>query len=113
MQTGSSDFGFRVARYRTNIGISQMELGNRADISTNTIQRIESGKETKTDKVLPICSALNISPNELFGYGELSGLEPELSEALKMIVSVGKEMKADRQVEFAAVLKAQAALLRR
>ena len=114
MPDSTCSFGLNVARYRTSRSISQMELGLRTGTDKNTIQRIESGKGTNTDKVPALCGALDVSPNQLFGHGSdpFAGLEPELADALKKVAESGKKESPEKQRLLADVLLAQAALMK-
>jgi len=49
-------------------GISQKQLANLADVSENGISKILGGtRQIRFDTLEAICSALDISPSELFG----------------------------------------------
>ena len=108
-----NQFGLTVARFRSEKGLSQEELAYESEIHRNTIQRIEGGSIPKIDKVEPLCSALNVTPNELFGYedNQFSGLDPSLVAAIRQITGIGREMPVEKQKMLAALLQNQAGLL--
>ncbi len=103
------EFGYNVAKFRMKKELSQEELAVASGLSRQTINSIENNGITKTDKVRPLCSALDVSPDQLFGYQsvDLSGLEPELVDALTMLISKVKD-NAEEQKELSTLLKIQA-----
>lgn len=108
---GISGFGETVAKFREEKGMSQEELGFETGMARNTIQRIEEGSTPKVDKVDPLCSALGITPNMLFGYDDpFLSLDPALVNALRIIAVAGKGMSQEKQKNLAAMLELQAGL---
>lgn len=108
-----ADFGLIIARSRESLGWSQEELAFQSGISRNAIQNMESGNSVpKADKVNPLCDALGITPNVLFGYApeSISDLTPELANALNAVISVGNHMSEDRQKKLAAAINTMIAL---
>ena len=71
------EIGKRIAQQRESQGISQIELGIRADIHYTTISEIESGKrKVRLDTLLKIAAALEVplsvlQPEELDTYTEI------------------------------------------
>ncbi len=57
----------RLREEREKLGLSQLELAMRANISQNMVNYIETGKRTPSlDTFLKICHALNVNPASLF-----------------------------------------------
>lgn len=108
------EFGVRIAQLRQDKNWSQEELGFESGMARNTIQRIEDGAIPKVDKVVPLCSALEVTPNELFGYEEdlTFGLDPMLAASLREIAQAAKRNSPERQRMLAGMLKLQAELLK-
>lgn len=106
-------FGVRIAKLRQDKGWSQEELGFETGMARNTIQRIEDGAISKVDKVVPLCSALEVTPNELFGYEEdlTSGLDPMLVASLREIVKAARSKSPEQQKMLAEMLRLQAGLM--
>ncbi len=62
-------FGNHLRFLRKQIGISQEELANRADISISQVSRVERGEiNTTISTVKVISEALNISVVEIFKF---------------------------------------------
>lgn len=61
------EFGANLRRVRENKGLSLRELAHRADIATNTVNRIEQGiTDTSMTTIVRIAEALGVDPGELF-----------------------------------------------
>ena len=64
-------FSEHIKCLRENEGMSQSELAREIGINRSTLNHWEQGNSIpKIDKVLPICCALSISPNEFFRFFE-------------------------------------------
>lgn len=64
-----------ISRYREQRGLTQKELAAAIGKSARSIQQWESGDFYPTAKdVVNICTVLNCSPNELFAWGEQTGV---------------------------------------
>ena len=111
---GSRDFGLNVSKFREKKGISQMKLDELAGFPLKTSQRIESGADVKVSRVLPLCDALETSPNILFGYTNdpFSAIEPDLAEAFMLLAVNSRNLSSDKQKMLADMLKAQANIIR-
>lgn len=69
------EFGKNVKTYRLNAGLSQENLAEKADITTQTLSGIENGYGFPSYPVLcKIIDALNVAPVNLFiiTYNEIS-----------------------------------------
>lgn len=62
-----NEFGENLRLIRKSKKLSQPQLGHKADMSTNTINRIELGKtEASLTTIIRLAEALGIHPSELF-----------------------------------------------
>ena len=63
----ASKISENIKKYRNKIGVSQDRLSKLADITYNTIIKIESGSNTNPtiDTISKIAKALNVSVDEL------------------------------------------------
>lgn len=86
------DFGERLKKLRTAAGLTQEQLGNKIDRSTNTISKYESGAMKPTlDVAVDLAFYLKVSLDELFGYessGSVStfGLTDEQKEIVSQLI---------------------------
>lgn len=63
--------GLNIAYYRKERGLSQMRLAELVNISRTHMSRIEIADcAVSLDVVFDICTALNISPKQLFDFRE-------------------------------------------
>lgn len=60
--------GYRIKEVRVSRGISQSELSEKSGVSRSIINGLETGRTsvTKTDTLLKIARALNVTVDELF-----------------------------------------------
>jgi transcriptional regulator with XRE-family HTH domain len=72
-------FGAMLKYYRTRVGLSQEQLGNRVYLSSDMIGKIEQGKRTPTDQFIAACEA---TP-ELEANGALRELRDQLKDFLQ------------------------------
>ena len=97
------ELGQRLAQYRLNENLSQAELGKRAGVSRNTINRMEAGESTQASNLLRTLRALGLLQN-------LDALVPEPQVSpLQMANRQGKaRIRAGRaQVKATATVTAQ------
>lgn len=67
LQENLKKYGRNVKYYRNKLGLTQAQLAELANLSTNYIGMIERGKRVlKLDKVFIIANALKIPTNEFF-----------------------------------------------
>ena len=67
------DMGYRIAKRRTELGMSQEMLAESIGVNRNTVMRIENGEHIpRTDRIAAVCEVLHVMPNELFGMNTLS-----------------------------------------
>ena len=100
------DMGYRIAKRRTELGMSQEKLAESIGVNRNTVMRIENGEHiARADKITAICKALRVAPNDLFGMGYTLGVSeaPRLSKLKKALEKLPKE-KQDTFFQMANVL---------
>jgi transcriptional regulator with XRE-family HTH domain len=77
MITEMRGFGSHVRRLRRERGLTQENLAERANLSSDAIRRIERGRMSPTLKTLrQLCHGLGISLSALFDGWELGEQEP-------------------------------------
>lgn len=93
-------FGERLLGYRTNIKKSQEKLAEEVGVSRQTISKWETNQSTPDfDKILPLCNALGITPEELI-TGEVK-IANEAEEVKKLELEKVKEEIRKKQMEYA------------
>ena len=91
--------GERLLEYRTNIKMSQEKLAAEVGVSRQTISKWETNQSTPDfDKILPLCKALGITPEELI-TGEIKQVE-EAEEVKKLELEKTKEEIRKKQMEY-------------
>ena len=67
-----TQIGQRIRKHRERSRLSQEQLAERADVSSQTISTAETGKKRlRVENIIKICEALEISPDYLL-LGEIS-----------------------------------------
>jgi transcriptional regulator with XRE-family HTH domain len=67
----NSEIGFRLKQLRQKAGISQERLAEQIGVSTNQLQKYESGKNMmNTEKLQLLASALSVQVHEFFVSSE-------------------------------------------
>ena len=67
-----TQIGQRIRKHRERSRLSQEQLAERADLSSQTISTAETGKKRlRVENIIKICEALEISPDYLL-LGEIS-----------------------------------------
>ena len=102
-----NDICLNISKIRTAMGLSQLKLDELADLPQKTTQRIESGVPPKADRVPPICDALGVTPNRLYGYEErrTENLSKELAEAVDLLCMQGEKMSEEKQKKLAEMIR--------
>ena len=73
-----TEIGDRIRRRRKQLGLTQEDLSNRTDVTTQTISNAELGlKGMRPDTIIRICRALEISTDYLL-LGEISDTDKSL-----------------------------------
>ena len=66
MELNYAGIGQRIARRRIQIGLKQLELADRLDISNNYLSSIERGKENPSlEVIVGLCNELRLTPDYL------------------------------------------------
>lgn len=84
---------------RVKLGLSQGELGKALGVSFQQIQKYENGlNAVASTRILDLCKALQISPNDLFGVsakmdGELSRLSSWTMRTALKLESISPPMR--------------------
>lgn len=81
----AAEIGNKLLVIRKKTGLTQAELAEKAGLSDRTYADIERGTvNMRTETLLRICNALNITPNDIFTDNEEAGVcEEEVLERLK------------------------------
>lgn len=58
-----SSFGKEIKQYRININLTQNDFALKCGISSSTLERIESGNDTKFSNIIKIMRAFNLIEN--------------------------------------------------
>lgn len=78
--------GKRIQELRKRQGLSQEQVAEKAEISSNYLSRIECGKENPTlDMLIKLAQALKVEMREMFILGHVSGLEDTKKRIEKFI----------------------------
>lgn len=80
-----SSIGNNLYKVRKSKGLTQAEVAEKADLSDRTYADIERGSVTmRVDSLLKICSALNITPNDILVSDNVVVItEHDISETIK------------------------------
>ena len=74
--TDLQEMGNRLMAYRKKCGLTQAQMAEAADLSLRAYSKIEHGQsEMRIITALQICSALDITPNDLFCEEEATSSE--------------------------------------
>jgi len=66
--------GENVRHYRQQLELSQRSLGHQVGLRRESVTRVESGvKGLSIRTLLELSDALDVTPNDLLGYGRLMG----------------------------------------
>lgn len=77
--------GNRLYKSRKNIGLTQVEVAEKAELSDRTYADIERGcTNMRLETLLKICNALNITPNDvLVTENHVEITEQDIADAIK------------------------------
>lgn len=94
------EIGARIKELRINKGLKVIELAKKAHISQPYLSDIERGRTTPSlDKLASICTALEITIGEFFGYS--TDMPPEL----RLMLEVAKDLTPEQQQAFINLMK--------
>jgi transcriptional regulator with XRE-family HTH domain len=84
LTTLQSLFIENLRRNRVLCGLSQAELAERCNLSTNYISELEAGRRfPSAEKLQAFCDVFNIQPSELFAEGKTpTNFDPESRDSL-------------------------------
>ena len=94
--------GRHVRMHRTAAGLTQAQLAEAADLTVDTVSRIERGAQSATvGTVHALARALNVSHGALFGESAEGGgqLDPQLQRVIAPLVG-----RSSRLIKLAAAL---------
>ena len=106
MELNYAGIGQRIARRRIQIGLKQLELADRLDISNNYLSSIERGKENPSlEVIVGLCNELRVTPNYLLMGNMYSNNIPQnivdglriCSEADLVLMTVIMQHMVERQ----------------
>lgn len=87
-------FGKRIKELRQNLGLSQEELAERAEISSRYLSRVEMGQQFPSiDTLVKLANALNVELKDFFEFAHEIPNVRELKETLDGLL---KEADEDR-----------------
>ena len=95
-----SNVAKNIKNFRTFRGLSQQELGNMVGRTFNVISNWEIGKNSPDpDSIELICKALDVTPNELFGWSENTEFLEYLSKKEKITLEIDKISKIKKTLD--------------
>lgn len=75
METLLRDMGLRLVARRKQLGLTQDELAERADLTTQTVSTAETGRKgLRPENIIKLCNTLEISETYLF-RGEIDATD--------------------------------------
>ena len=86
MELNYAGIGQRIARRRIQIGLKQLELADRLDISNNYLSSIERGKENPSlEVIVGLCIELRVTPDYLImGYMYSNNIPQNIVDGLRI-----------------------------
>ena len=89
----TTQLGQRIKTARENAGLTQSQLAEIAEVSTNHISALERGVyDTRAELLAKIATALGVDANYLL-LGEKSEQNPQLERAFRLAEQAGKPEK--------------------
>ena len=71
----------RLIKLRKLAGLSQEEVADKLEVTRQTVSKWETGQSSPDlDKVLPLCSLYNVTPDELLHEGGTEEVEKEMAK---------------------------------
>lgn len=79
--------GERIKKRRTELGMTQSELGARLGIQKSAVSKIERGAvvNLKRDTIAALCRALDCSPSYLMGWDKENEYTAKVNEAAGLL----------------------------
>jgi len=104
MEEVRKQFAHNVKEYRIALGYSQEKLAHKADVSTQTIKDIESGRRWISDTTLShLAKALHVCVFELF-LTEKDAVKGN-NEEIKKLIDLRGKIKAMVDTQFEEILR--------
>jgi transcriptional regulator with XRE-family HTH domain len=95
----SSGVGARIRSTRNSLGITQARLAEEANITAESMSRIERGRMEPSSKlVLRLAGALGVSPSDLFSKETLTPARPALRPVEYRLLQEVKSL-SDEQID--------------
>ena len=87
--------GHKIGMLRQNTGYSQEKLAELVGLSKTALGNIERGQSVpKTETIICVCQALNVSPNEVFpAYLSENNLDCEMAALVKKAGTLSPSQK--------------------
>ena len=99
MNTTQRDMGYRIAKRRTELGMSQEELAEHSGMSRVSVGRIENGEQIpRSHTAEKLCKALGITMNDL--YQADSEQPPTLDTQLQSLRNGLEKIPIQKQQQF-------------
>ena len=87
-------FGKRIKELRRNLGLSQEELAEKAEISSRYLSRVEMGQQFPSiDTLVKLAKALNVELKDFFEFAHETPNPRELKEILDGLLKEADEDK--------------------
>ncbi|MBI4679623.1 MAG: helix-turn-helix transcriptional regulator [Nitrospirae bacterium] len=87
-------FGARIYELRIKAGLTQWQLAEKADLSNDTISRIERGQRSPSFEVLEkLAQALNVEVKELFNFSNRKFLKNKCQRELVDLLNYLEDKK--------------------
>ena len=100
----NKEIGIRVKSRRKELGLTQTELGGLCNLSQQTIQNIESGRNRSTGNMVALASALQVRPEWL-----ADGTEPKeaaISDEDQQLIQEIKSLPPEKKQIIRATMRA-------
>ena len=87
-----NELGRRVAKRRKELGLKQVEVNERADLSDKYLSHIETARSIPSIEVLmKICTVLDTTPDHLLLGSTKNGVDQQIAEKLNLITDEKKK----------------------
>lgn len=98
-------FGKNIQRLRKSKGLTQEELGERANVNYKFISEIERGLKNPSCMVIyKICRALGISPAEILMHNDCSDIDGNPIKKVKRLFSGREKKEVQKAIRILEVL---------
>lgn len=81
-------------------GLSQKQLGEMLNKSSNAISNWENGNTSPdVDLLETICKVLNVTPNQLYGWDKCDELEDFLAQEAEILIEIDRLNKKKTEID--------------